>query len=189
MFRDPCLQVRFSEYKSYEGPPFRDPRDAEIPEIAEGLCSIIQVEGPMLAKRAYDVYLRGCKIRRMGRELKRTMNKALQHAVRQRQVVVEDELNTKGYIHSVVRLTGTSPIILRKRGPRSFEEIPPSEILVASHLALKDPSLHKGSDGHLHAILEFFDLKRLTTQTGTRLLEISDLEIGYVLEWLKEYGN
>ena len=33
----------------------------------------------MLAKRAYDIYLRGCGIRRMGGELKRTMNRALQH--------------------------------------------------------------------------------------------------------------
>lgn len=29
-----------------------------------------------------------------------------------------------------------------------------------------------GSDEHLRATLEFFDLKRLTTQVGTRLLEI-----------------
>ena len=183
------FQVRFYDYKSYGGPPFRDPRDAEILEIAEGLCSIIKVEGPMLAKRAFDIYLRGCGIKRMGRELKRTMNKALQHAVRQRRVVVEDELNTKGYIHSIVRLIGTSPIILRIRGPRSFEEIPPSEILIASHLALNEFPVHKGSDEHLHAILELFDLKRLTAQTGTRLLEIIDLKIGYVLEWLKEFDN
>jgi hypothetical protein len=31
-----------------------------------------------------------------------------------------------------------------------------------------------GSDGHLRAILECFDLKRLTTQVGTTLLEILD---------------
>lgn len=178
-FTPPSLHCNFSDYNSYEGPPFRDPRNAESMEIAEGLCSIIEVEGPMLVKRAYDIYLRGCGIKRMGRELKRTMNKALQHAVRQRRVVIENELNTKGYIHAIVRITGTSQIILRKRGPRSFEEIPPSEILVASHLALKECSFHKGSDEHLHAILELLDLKRLTTQTGTRLLEIIDLKIGY----------
>jgi hypothetical protein len=31
-----------------------------------------------------------------------------------------------------------------------------------------------GSDEHLRAILEYFDLKRLTTQVGTTLLEILD---------------
>lgn len=178
LFTPSSLHCNFSDYNSYEGPPFRDPRNAESMEIAEG---------PMLVKRAYDIYLRGCGIKRMGRELKRAMNKALQHAVRQRRVAIEDELNTKGYIHAIVRITGTSQIILRKRGPRSFEEIPPSELLVASHLALKESSFHKGSDEHLHAILELFDLKRLTTQTGTRLLEIIDLKISCVLEWLKKF--
>lgn len=182
------LHRYFEDYTSYEGPPFQDPRNADGVEISEGLCSIIEVEGPMLVKRAYDIYLRGCGIKRLGRELKSTMNKALQHAVRQRRIVIEDELNAKGDIHSIVRITDTSQIILRKRGPRSFEEIPPSELLIASHIALKEDSFHKGSDEHLRAILELFDLKRLTTQTGARLLEILDLNISYVLEWLKEYA-
>ena len=142
----------------------------------------------MLVKRAYDIYLRGCGIKRMGHELKSTMNKALQYAVRQHRIVIEDELNTKEYIHSIVRITNTSQIKLRKRGPRSFEEIPPSEILIASHIALNKDSFHKGSDEHLRAILELFDLKRLTTQTGARLLEILDLNISYVLEWLEKYA-
>jgi hypothetical protein len=34
--------------------------------------------------------------------------------------------------------------------------------------------LEPGSDEHLRAILELFDLKRLTAQVGTRLLEILD---------------
>jgi hypothetical protein len=31
--------------------------------VADSLCRIIEVEGPMVAKRAYDIYLRGCGIR------------------------------------------------------------------------------------------------------------------------------
>ena len=31
---------------------------------------IIETQGPMIAKRAYDIYLRGCGIRRLGGELK-----------------------------------------------------------------------------------------------------------------------
>jgi hypothetical protein len=63
------LQIRLSEYKTYEGLPLQDPRNAKVLEIEEGLCSIIGVEGPVLTKRAYDVYLRCCGIKRMGREL------------------------------------------------------------------------------------------------------------------------
>ena len=181
-----AIQEHFSEYEKYEGPHFGDPRSAEVEEIAKGLCAIIQVEGPMPAKRVYDIYLRGCGIKRLGRELKRTMNSALQNVVRQRQVIIEDELNTKGYLHAIVRAVNTPQIILRKRGPRSFEEIPPSEILVVSELVAKEFAFRIGSDEHLRAILDFFDLKRLTASTGKRMLEILNLKIAYVSEWFGE---
>jgi hypothetical protein len=38
----------------------------------------------------------------------------------------------------------------------------------------------RGSDEHLRAILEYFDLKRLTTQVGTTLLEVLDRHEGEV---------
>jgi hypothetical protein len=127
------------------------------------------------------------ELKRMGRELKHIMNSALNHAVRKHHLVVEDELNTKGFINAIVRITGTPPIVLRRRGPRTFEEIPPSELLVVSHLTIKKLPIQKGSDEHLHAILEMFDLKRLTSQTSTRLLEIIEKEFDYVVAWNREH--
>ena len=145
------------------------------------------IESTGRGERAYDIYLRSCGIKRMGKELKRIMNKALHNAIRQGHVVAEDELiNTKGLIHAVVRTAGRPPLVLRERGPRTFEEIPPSELLAVSHVVCKDDSFRRGSDAHLHAILKVFDLKRLTTPTGTRLLEIIDLEFDYVTAWLGE---
>ena len=65
--------------------------------VSEGIVRIIEVEGPVVAKRAYDIYLRGCGIKRMGHELKSTMNKALAHAIRQGRLVSEDEAAGSGY--------------------------------------------------------------------------------------------
>ena len=59
-----------SEYVTYKQPGGPDPRTVSIGEVADGLCLIIETEGPMIAKRAYDIYLRGCGIRRLGGELK-----------------------------------------------------------------------------------------------------------------------
>ena len=120
----------------------------------------------------------------MGKELKSLMNKAFQKAVQKSIVVVEDEFNKQGFIKTYVRTKGTPPIQLRERGPRTFEEIPPSEILIASHIALEEGSFEEGSDDHLHAILSLFNLKRLTVSTGTALLEILALEINHVNEYL-----
>lgn len=142
----------------------------------------------MLVKRAYDIYLRGCGIKRMGRELRQTMKKALHYAIRQRQVIIEDELNTKKTTYSIARISKTPKIIIRKRGPRSLIEIPPSEILLSSQLVILESSYQKGNDDHLHAILDIFDLKRLTAPTRTRILEIIDLKIDYVFDWLEKMG-
>src|SRR5258707_6775107 len=104
--------------------------------VSGGIFGIVEIEGPVVAKRAYDIYLRGCGIKRMGHELKSAMNKALAHAIRQGRLVSENEANDRGLLFSVVRVNGSPAIRLRSRGPRSLEEIPPSELqVVATYLA------------------------------------------------------
>ncbi|MBN2308961.1 MAG: hypothetical protein JXR94_08330 [Candidatus Hydrogenedentes bacterium] len=171
-----------SLYAPFDGTAGPDPRHASPAQVAEGLCRIIEVEGPMLAKRSYDVYLRGCGIRRMGHELKRTMNKALQHAIRDGRVVKEDESGKGGLVHSIVRSKGAPPVLVRDRGPRDFGEIPPSELQLVARRLANDGGLEPGSDAHLRAVLDFFDLKRLTVQVGTTLLDVLDRQYPYVDE-------
>ena len=83
-------------YISFEGESGPDPRHANPARVAEVLRRIIDVEGPMLAKRSYDIYLRGCGIHRMGGPLKRAMNRALQHAIRKGHIAMEDESGKGG---------------------------------------------------------------------------------------------
>jgi very-short-patch-repair endonuclease len=174
----------FSDYVEYAGPAGNDPRSVSAEVVSEGIVRIIEVEGPVLAKRVYDIYLRGCGIKRMGHELKRTMNKALAHAIRQGRVVSEDEAAKSGLLFSVVRAKGSPPIRLRSRGSRSFEEIPPSELQVLSRLLLKGSCFASGSEEHLRAVLECLDLKRLTIQVGTTFREILERSFPYVDEFL-----
>jgi very-short-patch-repair endonuclease len=163
-----------ASYVSYNGPTGPDPRTVNIGEVADSLCLIIEAEGPVIAKRAYDIYLRGCGIKRLGGELRSIMNKALATAVRQDRVVAENEPGQSGLIYSTVRSKGVAPVRLRRRGPRSFDEIPPRELrAVGKHLS-EIRQMKFGSDDHLRAILERFDLKRLTPQVGVTLLEILD---------------
>jgi hypothetical protein len=126
----------------------------------------------MLAKRAYDIYLRGCGIRRLGGELKSAMNKALAKAIQEGHVVSENEPGKSGLIYSTIRIKGTAAIKLRTRGPRSFDEIPPGELRAAATNIFEAKTMQWGSDEHLRAILELFDLKRMTAQVRARLLEI-----------------
>jgi very-short-patch-repair endonuclease len=162
------------EYVSYEGVAGPDPRTVSMGVVADGLVCIIEVEGPVLAKRAYDIYLRGCGIKRLGGELKSTMNKALMSAVRQGLVISVNEPGESGLIFSTVRIKDSPPIRPRRRGPRTFEEIPPGELRHIGQQVLEPGQVELGSDEHLRTILDVFDLKRLTTQVGTTLLEILD---------------
>src|SRR5262249_12052506 len=116
-----------AEYLAYEGPPGPDPRTVNVGEVADALCRIVEAEGPVLAKRAYGIYLRGCAINRMRHGLKSLMNKALSSGIRRGLIVSENDPNRRGLINSTVRSVGSPPTILRVRGPRTFDEIPPGE--------------------------------------------------------------
>ena len=171
--------VRYVAFESRAGP---DPRKSTPAQVAAGLYLIIDIEGPIVAKRAYDLYLRGSDIHRMGSEIEKLMNRALQHAIQSGQIIKEDKPGQGGLVYSTVRTTGASPVVLRARGPRDFDEIPPSELqLVARHLS-RDERFESGSDAHLRAVLEYFDLKRLTAQVGNRLLDVLNLSYSYVDE-------
>jgi hypothetical protein len=161
-----------ADYVSFNDAAAPDPRTASTAVVADGLCRIIEIESPMLAKRAYDIYLRGCNIRRLGPDLRTSLNRALAKAIKEGRVVSENEPGMTGLIFSTVRLQNAPPVRLRARGPRSFEEIPPGEwCAAAQHVFLAD-RMTWGSDAHLRAVLELFDLKRLTTQVGTRLRKL-----------------
>ena len=112
------------------------------------------------------------------------MNKGLQHAMRQGRVISEDETGKGGLLFSVIRSIGSPPIKLRSRGTRTFEEIPPSELQAVGRYVAQRDCLKWGSDDHLRAILDMYNLKRLTTQVGTSLLASLEKRFSYVDEYL-----
>jgi hypothetical protein len=91
-------------------------------------------------------------------------------------IAPENEPGTSGLILSTVRSNGSPLVKLRCRGPRT-EEIPPGELRAVARYLSEGRQLRSGSNEHLRAILECFDLKRLTAQVGTTLLEILDRRI------------
>lgn len=175
----PEASLPLNRYTPYVGPAGSDPRAVSVKAVSEGLVRIIEVEGPLLAHRAYDIYLQGCGIKRMGGQLKHLMNKALAHAVRSGRVVSVDEAARGGLLQSIVRVKGTPPIKVRSRGPRSLEEIPPSELKVVARYLVEQHGFAFGSEEHLRAVLEVFELKRLTTQVSTLLQKTLEKSFPY----------
>ena len=184
------LQV--TQYSEFNESLTGDPREVNVEWISRGLVQIIQTEGPVIAKRACDIYLRSVGIKRMGHEIKATMQQALQTAMRVGQIESFNETDDNDLMSHTMRATGTPPLVIRTRGDRLFEEITPSEIQFVAKYLSKTRGLSVGSDEHLRAVLEFFDLKRLTTQVGSGILDILQKELPHVdalLEQLSPGGQ
>ena len=61
-----------------------------------------------------------------------------------------------------------------------MEEFSPSEVQVVAKQLIRDNGYEPMSDEHLLAILEFFDLKRLTKHVESTLSEVLNRQIDYV---------
>jgi len=128
----------------------------------------------MIAKRAYEIYLRGCGVRRLGGEMQRTLNSALASAIRQGHVLSDNVTSKGGLILSTVRKKGAPAVKPRRRGPRTFEEIPPGELRAVARLVSETLNLKSCSDEHLRALAEIFDLPLMTSAALHEALNSQD---------------
>ena len=151
-------------YRFWEQTPLPDPRKDSERNIADRLLEIIEIEGPVLMHRVCHLYVEAAGIKRIGNKLRSQLLQAAKVAVRSRQITIENPNdNLEIGFESIVRPVGCPTIILRTRGPRSFEEIPPSEIKELMKLLFRtQPSWEE--EHFYRQVLDDFDLKRLTTK-------------------------
>lgn len=160
-----------ADYVAFSGTAVPDPGAVTLGEVADGLCTIIEAEGPMIARRAFDIYRRDCKVQHPGSDLKDALNDALVSAIRQGRVICENVTRDGGLMLSTVRTKGAPAVRPRRRGPRSFDEIPQAELrAVAQHLS-KTLNVNPGCEEHLNAIVRTLDLQVPAAQVSAALLE------------------
>ena len=163
--------VELAPYKEWRGEA-ADPRRASRGSAAETLCAIIETEGPVLADRAYQIHVRASGIQRLGPQLRRFLNRALAKLERDGRVVVERATGERGYRNAVLRTPETDQVRMRDIGPRSFDEVPGSE-LAALVGAVKRSKADASSDEIYREILDIYGLVRMTAQVRRRFEEAS----------------
>lgn len=157
------------EYNHYTGPACHDPRVSNRTQIADDLLNIVKAEGPIQVKRAFDIYLRSCGIKRMGHELRDSLLggvgslKGLGQLLSHKYKAEDDALS------EIIWIQGTSAEVVRKRGDRSLEEIPLGELYGVAQFVASTTNVEIGSEEHLRAVLDVLDLKRLTSIAGLTL--------------------
>jgi len=151
-------------YNNWSPRSLSDPKSAPPAAVLRNLLDIIEAEGPVVLQRVYLIYARAAGIRRVGKVVASSLDASMEIAIRQGAVILNDELGTGVRLHSIVRLRDTPEVIIRKRGDRNIDEIPPMEIVeVARSIRRQSGNLDRSQ---LHRqILGFYELVRLTTHT------------------------
>ena len=147
-----------------------DPRTASLDEAADTLWAIIDTEGPVLESRAYQTYVRASGMQRVGPQIRRVLNRALARLERGNRVVVERATGERGYRNAVLRTVETEPVRVREIGPRSFDEIPHSELAELVR-AVRSSKPEAKSEEVRREVLGIYGLVRMTAQVRKRFEE------------------
>lgn len=164
-------------YASWRETALPDPRSATLEEIIHGLLGIISVEGPMVCHRAYFIYARlfekaSPPLEGVPSPIRQKFNAAIRKAIREGKLEDRNEHNAEDDVYRwIVRCPGTPSVIVRKRGNREFNEIPPAE-LGAVIKYLHRQKISKDTDQLLQAVVELYDFGQMTSNLRENLLKI-----------------
>jgi very-short-patch-repair endonuclease len=155
-------------YSEWKGSALPDPTVAPPSQLIAALVEIVRAEGPLPAHRACQIYVKAAGRQRVGKQLKKVLYSALRKALATAVLEGRTEEKDSGLATQIVRAKGVPSVVVRPRGPRRFQEIPPSEI--ATVMARLEKLGGTGSATDLYrAVLAFYDTRRQTAQIEARL--------------------
>ena len=142
-------------------------------ELIQILVEIIEVEGPIIAERAYRLANEATGSQHLGRSIRSTLSRAVTSAVRQEIVLQADPLARGGNLHTTLRMPHQPVVRTRARGPRSsLEHIPPEELRVALHSGMRQ---ELPTDERYRTVLEQYEFSQLAKAVRAHLLRCEQL--------------
>lgn len=149
-----------------------DAGQATAKEVQAGLLRIIEVEGPVLGQRLYQLYVRSTGGSRVGPAIKRRLNSVTHQLVGSGVVLADDPRGTGGQVLKTYRLPDQPAILVRELGDRTIHEVPPLEL--AARLRALSP--HRATDeAAFRCVLDSYGLKRLSGPTRATLEQATEL--------------
>jgi hypothetical protein len=157
------VHVDLEPYTAWAPHPVPDPRNAGREAIGPVLLEIVHAEGPVLADRAYRLYLKASG----GKALTSIARAPLSGAafrLRQAAAIEFDDGS------EVLRPAGTAPVRVRQLGPRTLDEVPPEEIA-----ELMRRLRAAGATELPRAVLDAYGLVRMTAKAEEYLAYAQEL--------------
>ena len=152
-----------------------DPRENSIKKISEELFKIVQSEGPIVTKRLYRLYLKSCAVSKLGRQIKKKLNRAVFLLKRKKLIVIEKDILSSGIKDAVFYLPNTPAVVIRKEPTRTIEEVPLNELKKVMDIQTKGNS--QSEEEIFRSTLEFYGLSRLTSIATNRLKKARNYKI------------
>lgn len=129
--------------------------------LVDNVVRIVTVEGPVLGHRVHDAYRDAYGGQRVGREIARQLNHAIQLAQRRGLIVSDNPLNEAGIKPRTFRLPSHPQAVPRELGTRTLALVPPAEL--AHHLATAAADSGYTGDELFREVLGVLGLKNLTS--------------------------
>lgn len=143
------------------------PTMASTTDRINGLVQIVAAEGPVIAERAFALFVRSAGMSKVGKNIKSALNVALTAAVRRGVIVSDNPLNEPGNVPLTLRLPEQPKVVLRSIGPRSFHEVPPNEVAtLIDRIRAEHP--YDDDEEVCRRVLATYGLKKVTTKTWER---------------------
>lgn len=158
--------IRLQPYGTWsERMPAPDPGSASRQQLIDGLRRIVDVEGPVVAKRVYGLIVRSAGGNRVGSAQARKLNSAVTAAVSKGVIRAADPLGQGGSEPLTLFKPNTPNTVVRELGPRTLYEVPPGELV-----AVLSQVYERGmdSDDWFRRVLDLYGLKRLTQPAKDR---------------------
>ena len=158
-------------YQPWKMRALPDPRETPRADVNRHLREIVAAEGPVHVNRAYQIYARACGINCVGRMMRSKLNSALYSLVRRKDVLLEREGPDDSQINAIARPNGAPQVIVRSAGPRTFWDIPPSELATVMR---EEGKASPGSDAEeiYRRVLLRYEVGRLTSGIRSELVRI-----------------
>ena len=140
--------------------PLPDPRTASQAELIDAMEEIISAEGPILARRLYQLIVKASGGQRLSKLARSPLNRALVQAVRSGRLLATNPARQQGEIVKIVRLPETPEVRLRQRGDRTLEEVPVDEVAALARHLIRVKGISPNEIKR--AILDEYNLVRMT---------------------------
>jgi len=167
------VDIPLQNYQEWQARPVADPRRASPVQFMDGMSEILEVQGPMQALHLFQTYAKAGGLMKITASVRSRFERVLEQAAKQDAVAIEKENDSEVDDEAdprcwIVRLTDQPRVIMRTLGPRSFAEIPLSE-LAAFVLELRCEDEFMGKEDIARAILAHYGLQKLTALVQRRL--------------------